>query len=132
MKNEMTVITTYLTAIADSIDPVTNESRHKDRNMMCNLNFEGHVQSQRHLVPKSPAKSIPKVQGTPKLHPFWSAGFSFVPYEQYSVMTFQGEESRLAIHTFSYGCDFYAPERSVTFHIFAIKDNIARRATAMT
>jgi [Skp1-protein]-hydroxyproline N-acetylglucosaminyltransferase len=133
--NEMTVLTTYLTDITNSIDPVSHESRRKDRNMMCNLNFEGHVKSQKHLVLKSPAKSTPKVQGTPMLHPFWSAGFSFarghfvvqVPYEQYSAMVFQGEESSLAIRAFSYGYDFYAPERSVAFHIFAIKDNIARR-----
>lgn len=133
--NEMAVLTTYLTDITDSIDPVTHESRRKDRNMMCHLNFEGHDKSQMHLVLKSPAKSNPKVQGTPMLHPFWSAGFSFsrghfvvqVPYDQHSAMVFQGEESSLAIRAFSYGYDFYAPERSVAFHIFAIKDNIGRR-----
>lgn len=67
--------------------------------------------------------------------PFWSAGLSFarghftvqVPYDQFLPMVFQGEESGIAIRGFTYGYDFYAPERSVAFHIFAIKGNIARR-----
>lgn len=81
------------------------------------------------------AKSTPKIEGTPMLHHLWSAGFSFaqerfvtlLPYSQYSAMAFQGEEHCLAICAFTYGCDFHALERSVTFHIFAIKDNIARQ-----
>ena len=67
--------------------------------------------------------------------PFWSAGFSFarghftvqVPNDQFLPMVFQGEESGIALRGFTYGYDFYAPERSVAFHIFAIKGNIGRR-----
>lgn len=133
--NEMAVLTTYLTDIADSIDPTTHKSRRADRNMMCDIKYEGSSSSQKHLVLKSPAKSTPNIQGTPMLHPFWSAGFSFarghfvvqVPYDPFVPMLFQGEESSIAIRAFSYGYDFYAPERSVAFHIFAMKDNIARR-----
>jgi hypothetical protein len=44
-----------------------------------------------------------------------------------SSVIIQGEESGIAIRGFTYGYDFYAPERSVAFHIFAIKGNIARR-----
>ena len=133
--NEMAVITTYLTDIADSIDPVTHASRRKDRNMLCHLSYEGNNQKQMHLIMKSPTKSVPKITGTPMLHPFWSAGFSFsrghfvvqVPYDPFTPMLFQGEESSLSIRAFSYGYDFYAPERSVCFHMFAIKTNIGRR-----
>jgi [Skp1-protein]-hydroxyproline N-acetylglucosaminyltransferase len=42
-------------------------------------------------------------------------------------MLFQGEEADIAIRGFTFGYDFYAPELSVAFHIFAIKGNIARR-----
>lgn len=133
--NEMAVISTYLTDIAGSIDPKTHKSLRKERNMMCTLGYEGQTNSQRHLVLKAPTKSVPKVKGTPMLHPFWSAGFSFsrghfivqVPYDQHLPMVFQGEESSIAIRAFTYGYDFYAPERSVVFHIFAKKENIARR-----
>jgi [Skp1-protein]-hydroxyproline N-acetylglucosaminyltransferase len=132
--NEMTVLSTYLTDIAGSIDPVTHASLKEDRNMMCVIKYDG-AENQSRLVLKAPSKSIPQTKGTPMLHPFWSAGFSFarghfvvqVPYDQHLPMVFQGEESSIAIRAFTYGYDFYAPERSVTFHIFAIKENISRR-----
>ncbi len=133
--NEMAVVTTYLTDVSDSIDPRTHLSRRSDRNMMCNLKYESHSVGEKLLVLKSPAKSTPRIKGTPMLHPFWSAGFSFarghfivqVPYDPFTPMLFQGEESSIAIRAFSYGYDFYAPERSVAFHIFAKKENVARR-----
>lgn len=131
----MTILSTYLTDITDSIDPVTNASRRKDRNMLCHLSYEGNNPTQKHLIMKSPAKSVPTISGTPMLHPFWSAGFSFarghfliqVPYDPYAPMLFQGEESSITVRAFTYGYDFYAPARSVCFHIFAIKSNIGRR-----
>jgi [Skp1-protein]-hydroxyproline N-acetylglucosaminyltransferase len=69
------------------------------------------------------------------LHPFWAAGFSFarghfviqVPYDQYQPMVFQGEEISIGLRAFTYGYDFYTPERGVSFHMYAIKDNEARR-----
>jgi hypothetical protein len=132
--NEMVVLSTYLTDIADSIDPVTHESLREDRNMMCMIQYDGSG-TQSRLILKVPSKSVPQIKGTPMLHPFWSAGFSFarghfvlqVPYDQHLPMVFQGEEGSMVIRGFTYGYDFYAPERSVTFHIYAIKENIARR-----
>jgi hypothetical protein len=133
--NEMAVISTYLTDITDSIDPETHASRRTDRNVLCHLSYEGNNPNQMHLIMKSPAKNVPKILGVPMMHPFWSAGFSFarghfvvqLPYDPYTPMLFQGEESSLSIRAFSYGYDFYAPGRSVCFHIFAIKNNIGRR-----
>jgi len=133
--NEMAVISTYLTDIADSIDPITHVSLRKERNILCHLSYEGNNPNEMHLIMKSPIKSVPKITGTPMLHPFWSAGFSFsrghfviqVPYDPYTAMLFQGEESSISLRAFSYGYDFYAPERSVCFHMFAIKKNIGRR-----
>jgi hypothetical protein len=88
--NEMAVLSTYLTDISDSIDSVTHKSLKTKRNMMCWIEFEGSGISQ-HLMLKGPATSTPAIQGTPMLHPFWSAGFSFarghfivqVPYDQF-------------------------------------------------
>jgi hypothetical protein len=93
--NEMAVLSTYLTDISDSIDPVTHESLKTKRNMMCWIEFDPRL---RFLMLKGPATSTPAIQGTPMLHPFWSAGFSFarghfivqVPYDQYLPMVFQG------------------------------------------
>lgn len=42
-------------------------------------------------------------------------------------MIFQGEESSIMIRGFTFGYDYYAPEHSVAFHIYAIRSNIARR-----
>jgi hypothetical protein len=52
---------------------------------------------------------------------------SLVPYDQYLPMIFQGEESSIMIRGFTHGYDYYAPEKSVAFHIYAIKKNIDRR-----
>jgi [Skp1-protein]-hydroxyproline N-acetylglucosaminyltransferase len=69
------------------------------------------------------------------LHPFWAAGFSFarghfvvqVPYDQYLPMVFQGEEISIGLRGFTYGYDYYTAEKSVAFHIYAIKENKERR-----
>jgi [Skp1-protein]-hydroxyproline N-acetylglucosaminyltransferase len=132
--NEMAVLSTYLTDIANSIDPTTHKSLREERNMMCNIKYDGSGKNSRFVL-KSPLNGIPAVKGSPMIHPFWSAGFSFsrghfvvqVPYDQHLPMLFQGEESSIVIRGFTYGYDFYAPERSVAFHIYAIKENISRR-----
>ena len=75
------------------------------------------------------------IKGQPTLHPFWAAGFSFarghfvvqVPYDQYLPMVFQGEEISMGLRGFTYGYDYYAAERSVCFHMYAIKENKAKR-----
>jgi [Skp1-protein]-hydroxyproline N-acetylglucosaminyltransferase len=134
--NEMAVLTTYLTDLVDSIDPVTHQSLRRDsRNMMCNFAYEGHG-NQAHLILTRPYTDHPHISGTPMLHPYWSAGFSFarghfvvqVPYDQYLPIVFQGEESSITVRAFTYGYDFYAPEYSVAFHMFAIKENVGRRS----
>jgi hypothetical protein len=43
-------------------------------------------------------------------------------------MLFQGEEASIVIRGFTYGYDFYAPERSVAFHIYAVKANSGRKS----
>jgi len=68
------------------------------------------------------------------LHPFWAAGYSFgrghfvlqVPYDQLP-MVFQGEEISIGLRGFTYGYDYYAAERSVCFHMYAVKENKERR-----
>jgi hypothetical protein len=67
--NEMAVLSTYLTDISDSIDPVTYKSLKTKRNMMCWIEFEGSGISQ-HLMLKGPATSTPAIQGTPMLRKF--------------------------------------------------------------
>ena len=133
--NEMAVLSTYMTDIDKSIDPITHQSLRTERNILCGIEYDG-TGLQRRLTLKRPTKQkVPSIAGTPLLHPFWSAGFSFsrghfvvsVPYDQYLPMLFQGEESSITIRGFTYGYDFYAPEHSVAFHIYAIKNNIGRR-----
>ena len=69
------------------------------------------------------------------LEPFWAAGFSFarghfvvqVPYDQYLPMVFQGEEINIGLRGFTYGYDYYTMERAVCFHMYAVKENKAKR-----
>ena len=42
-------------------------------------------------------------------------------------MVFQGEEISIGLRGFTYGYDYYAAERSVCFHMYAIKENEAKR-----
>jgi hypothetical protein len=71
----------------------------------------------------------------PQLEPYWAAGFSFsrghfklrVPYDAYQPMVFQGEEIAIGIRGFTYGYDFYAPEKSVVFHEYAVKSSRRRK-----
>lgn len=133
-KNEMAVLTTYLSDIIGSIDPVTNLSKHPARPIMCKSDYEGRgkLKHLRHgQQPEGPAG----IKGQPTLHPFWAAGFSFarahfvlqVPYDQYLPMVFQGEEISMGLRGFTYGYDYYAAERSVCFHMYAIKENKEKR-----
>jgi hypothetical protein len=170
--NEMAVLSTYMTDITGSIDPITHRSLRTDRNILCRVDYDGSG-LQRRLTLKQPTqqKEPYPFDGSPQLHPFWSAGFSFsrghfvlqVPvslpnsgatfyyrtwwfaiiltilllfhqtlcrylqYDQHLPMIFQGEESSMMIRGFTYGYDYYAPARSVAFHIYAIKSNIDRR-----
>ena len=132
--NEMAVISTYLQDIANSIDPTTHESRRQERNILCKLQYDGTGINSR-LVLKAPLNGLPQVKNSPMIHPFWSAGFSFsrghfivqVPYDQHLPMLFQGEEAIMALRGFTYGYDYYAPVKSIAYHIYAVKSNSDRR-----
>lgn len=133
-KNEMGIITTYLSDITNSIDPVTFENRHPNRPIMCQTGYEG-AGKLRHLRHGQQPEGLPGIHGEPTLHPFWAAGFSFarghfvvqVPYDQYQPMVFQGEEINMGLRGWTYGYDYYTAETSVAFHMYAIKDNKAKR-----
>ena len=123
-KDEMAVLTTYLTDVKGSIDDAGNSKRHT-RPIMCNTEYEGdgHNKHLRHL---SQPEAIPEIKGMPQLEPYWAAGFSFsrghfvatVPYDLYQPMIFQGEEMSITLRGFTVGYDFFAPERSVCFHSY--------------
>lgn len=125
--DEMTVLTTYLTDIVDSIDEKTGKSLRNTRPIMCNTDYEGGPQGKhlRHL--SQPERMPPRDLVMPQLEPWWAAGFSFsrghfvvnVPYDFYQPMIFQGEEMSIGIRGFTIGYDYYAPQRSVCFHHYA-------------
>lgn len=126
-RDEMTVLTTYLTDIVDSIDEKTGRSLRKTRPIMCNTDYEGGPQGMhlRHMA--QPERLPPKDLTMPQLSPWWAAGFSFsrghfvvnVPYDFYQPMIFQGEEMSIGIRGFTIGYDYFAPMRSVCFHHYA-------------
>lgn len=132
--NEMAVITTYLSDITDSIDPVTFENKHPNRPIMCKTGYEG-AGKLKHLRHGQQPEGLPGIHNEPTLHPFWAAGFSFarghfvvqVPYDQYEPMVFQGEEIFMGLRGFTYGYDYYTAETSVAFHMYAIKKNKSKR-----
>ncbi len=134
-KNEMAVLSTYLSKFEGSLDE-NGDSVLKGRPIMCGKSLicishviaspiltiafvpdtvfeEGqHNHYLRHDVqPEGP----PVIKGTPQLHPFWSAGFSFsrghfvvnVPYDFYQPLIFQGEEMSIGVRGFTIGYDFY-------------------------
>jgi hypothetical protein len=42
-------------------------------------------------------------------------------------MVFQGEEISIGLRGFTYGYDYYTPERSVCFHMYAVRDHKEER-----
>jgi [Skp1-protein]-hydroxyproline N-acetylglucosaminyltransferase len=135
--NEMAVLSTYLLDLNGAIDQETYQSKRTDRALLCNAYFENGVLHNGLQY----ARPVPvSLKGTPTLHPFWAAGFSFarghfavqVPYDQHLPMVFQGEEISMAVRAFSYGYDFYAPERSVCFHMYAVHKNRENRLAVPT
>ncbi|KAL3925354.1 MAG: hypothetical protein SGILL_000463 [Bacillariaceae sp.] len=135
LENEMAVISTYMNDISNSIDPETHQSLRQSRAMMCSLEYEWKGDPKEHIRFNIQPTNRPKISDTPMLHPFFAAGFSFarghfaiqVPYDQYLPFVFQGEEILQSIRAFTYGYDFYAPLRSVAYHIYAMKDNAEKR-----
>ena len=128
--NEMAVLSTYLSDLKGSINPITHKSLMKTRPLMCNSDYEGNG-DYKHLRHGQQPELEAGITGQPTLHPFWAAGFSFarghfviqVPYDQYLPMVFQGEEISIGLRAFTYGYDFYAAERSVCFHMYADENN---------
>jgi hypothetical protein len=124
-KNEMAVLSSYLTDIQGSLDANGDSTRHT-RPIMCNSFFEGQMPA-RYLRHGSQPEDVPVIRDMPQLQPFWAAGFSFsrghfklrVPYDAYQPMVFQGEEIAIGIRGFTHGYDFYAPRDSVVFHEYA-------------
>lgn len=94
--DEMAVLSTYLTDIQGSIDPVTGVSLRKTRPIMCNTIYEGGPQGM-HLRHASQPERVPGIHGMAQLQPWWAAGYSFsrghfvvnVPYDLYQPMIFQ-------------------------------------------
>lgn len=134
-QNEMAVLTTYLTDIQGSIDE-QGHSLRTTRPIMCNTDYEGGAQGM-HLRHLSQPERYPSIHGVPQLEPWWAAGYSFsrghfvvnTPYDSYaSAMIFQGEEMSIGIRGFTVGYDFYAPERSVCFHHYAVGRNAQARS----
>lgn len=128
--NEMAVLSTYLLDLNGAITPDTHESTKTSRALLCNVYWEGPI-----LKNGQQAARPVAIKGTPTIHPFWAAGFSFarghfvtqVPYDGYLPMVFQGEEISMAVRAFTFGYDFYAPERNVCFHMYALSKNRQRR-----
>jgi hypothetical protein len=73
-KNEMGVMTTYLSDIIGSIDPVTHESKHPGRPIMCRTDFEGNGKL-KHLRHGQQPEGPPGIKGQPTLHPFWAGKY---------------------------------------------------------
>eukprot|EP00551_Chaetoceros_affinis_P006452 CAMPEP_0203686210 /NCGR_PEP_ID=MMETSP0090-20130426/48946_1 /ASSEMBLY_ACC=CAM_ASM_001088 /TAXON_ID=426623 /ORGANISM="Chaetoceros affinis, Strain CCMP159" /LENGTH=595 /DNA_ID=CAMNT_0050555431 /DNA_START=492 /DNA_END=2279 /DNA_ORIENTATION=- len=128
-KNEMAVLTTYVSSVGDHYDKETGTSTAESRPKMCNTDFDLDYYDNRlaNLMHGQQPEGKPDVMGEPTLSPFWAAGFSFsrghfviqVPYDQYLPMIFQGEEINIGLRGFTYGYDYYAPERSVLFHYYS-------------
>jgi hypothetical protein len=91
-RNEMAVLSTYLTDVVGSIDERTGQSLVHTRPIMCNTDYEDDGQGM-HLRHLSQPESYPSIQGVSQLQPYWAAGFSFsrghfvvnVPYDWYLV-----------------------------------------------
>lgn len=132
--NEMCVLSTYLSDLNNSIDPATHKAIRPGRPIMCATDYEGQGKY-KHLRHGQQPEGPAMIHGQPTLHPFWAAGFSFarghfvvqVPYDQYLPMIFQGEEISIGLRGFTFGYDYYTPEKSVCFHMYAMLENKAKR-----
>ena len=132
--NEMAVLTTYLSDIQGAIDEKTGERLQRSRPIMCRTDYEGWG-DERHLRHGQQPEGVPGIHGEPTLEPYWAAGFSFarghfvvqVPYDQHLPMIFQGEEISIGLRGWTYGYDYYTPEKSVCFHMYAVGKNKSKR-----
>lgn len=107
-KNEMAVLSTYLSGVEGHINEETGERLSKSRPIMCDSDFEG-AGEYKHLRHGQQPEGVPYIHDTPMLNPYWAAGFSFgrghfvvnVPYDQHLPWIFQGEEISIGLRGFS-------------------------------
>ena len=133
-KNDMAVLTTYLTDVQGAISP-EGDSLMNTRPIMCNTVYEGGAQGM-HLRHGSQPEREPFILDSPQLQPWWAAGYSFsrghfvvnVPYDYLQPMIFQGEEMSIGIRGYTIGYDYYAPQRSVCFHHYSVGENAKKRS----
>ena len=124
-ENEMAVLTSYVDEVDGYINKTTGERIRHTRPIMCESGFENDGTG-RHLRHGQQPDFVPNITGEPQMHPFWAAGFSFsrghfvlnVPYDQHLPLVFQGEEVNIGIRGFTYGYDYYAPERNILYHYY--------------
>jgi hypothetical protein len=83
-KNEMAVLTTYLTDVQGSIDE-NGHSKRKTRPIMCNTKYEGGSQGM-HLRHGSQPERMPSIKGLPQLQP-WYVGRCSLTALPFSVYT---------------------------------------------
>lgn len=122
----MAVLTTYVSEVDGHYDKTSGEKIKNSRPKMCNTDFNEDNKSFILEHGQQP-ESDPDVIGEPTLQPLWAAGFSFArghfvvqcPYDPYLPWIFQGEEISIGLRGFTYGYDYYAPERSVIFHYYS-------------
>jgi len=133
--NEMGILSVYLSDVTNSVNETTGERKRLARPIMCDTDFEGSG-GIRYLRHGQQPEGLPGIHGTPTIHPFWAAGFSFarghfvvnVPYDQHLPMIFQGEEISIGVRGYTYGYDYYTPEKAACYHMYAIGDNKKKRA----
>ena len=133
-RNEMAVLTAYLSDIQGAIDEATGRRLHESRPIMCRTDYEGFG-DQKHLRHGQQPEGKPGIHGEPTIEPYWAAGYSFarghfvvqVPYDQYLPQIFQGEEISIGLRGWTYGYDYYTPEKSVCFHMYAVGKNKSKR-----
>ena len=107
-KNEMAVLSTYLSGTEKHIDVQTGKRISKARPIMCESDFEGQGDL-KHLRHGQQPEGTPYIHDMPTLNPFWAAGFSFgrghfvvnIPYDQHLPWIFQGEEISIGLRGFS-------------------------------
>lgn len=107
-KNEMAVLSTYLSGVEGHIDVKTGTRTSISRPIMCESDFEG-TGDYKHLRHGQQPEGIPYIHDGPTLNPFWAAGFSFgrghfvvnVPYDQHLPWIFQGEEISMGLRGYS-------------------------------
>ncbi len=107
-KNEMAILTAYVSGTEGHINVETGERTSKSRPIMCMSDFEGGGDG-RHLRHGQQPEGDPHIHDMPTIEPFWAAGFSFgrghfvvnVPYDQHLPWIFQGEEISIGLRGFS-------------------------------